>query len=115
MHVPVCAVGLWNAACNFVFIGAVAGFVWQSVQASFAVLFGFSGFDAWWHCSHLKPVECFLWSNFTAPLGAFSVYTSCAFFSSAASTTPAATIRNMTARTTARYFFTLPPLSFTTV
>src|SRR4051812_42463615 len=32
MQMPAVAVGLWNAACVLVFIGAVATFVWQSVQ-----------------------------------------------------------------------------------
>ena len=45
MHVPDLAIGLWNAACLFVFIPGWGGVVWQSRQACWGAVAGFSGFE----------------------------------------------------------------------
>src|SRR5512134_3649189 len=71
MHVPDCAVGLWNAAWYFVFIGAAATFVWQSEQACCGAVAGFSAFDAWWHVVQVLPAR-WVWSSCssrTPPIG----------------------------------------------
>src|SRR5580693_3733581 len=71
MHRPAVAVGLWKAAWVPVVTGGVGGLVWQSVQDSCGDFRGFSGFDAWWHISHLAAtLTCEVWSNFTPPIGA---------------------------------------------
>src|SRR5512142_1586417 len=72
MHTPDCAAGLWNAACSFVFIGAVAVLVWQSEHFCCGAVAAFSAFAAWWQTSHLMPrsAECALCWNFTPPFGA---------------------------------------------
>jgi hypothetical protein len=69
MHVPVAALGSWNAAWRLVLIGAVAGVVWQSRQACCSHAFRFSGRLGWWQAAQLpSPLRaCFSWSKVTTP------------------------------------------------
>ena len=65
MQVPDCALTSWNAACSRVFIGGVAGLMWQSEHACCSAVAGFSGFDGWWQDVHVLPSRsaCSLWSR----------------------------------------------------
>lgn len=75
MHVPVAALGSWNAAWRLVFKGGAAGIVWQSRQAWFSEASGFCGRLGWWQDVQAMPrlPVWFSWSKVTAPSFAGSV------------------------------------------
>jgi hypothetical protein len=69
MHVPVAALGSWNAAWRLVFMGGAAGIVWQWRQAWCSEASGFCGRLGWWQVVQAMPrLPAWLsWSNVTAP------------------------------------------------
>jgi len=75
MHVPIAALGSWNAAWRLVFMGGAAGIAWQSRQACCSETRGFCGRLGWWQVVQAMPrlPAWPSWSKVTAPSFAGSV------------------------------------------